>query len=318
MICCRNSQTQGYSAKWTCHGYWHCELDEASSLLTTFITPYGRYRWLRLPFGTKMSSEIFQRKLNESIKGMMGVVCVADDILIFGISDADHDENLRNLLIRCREPNIKLNKDKCMSKTAELDFLCHVVTNKGLKADQKNVEAILHMSNPMDVEAVRRLQRMFTYLAKFLPQLYSVMDPIRLLTRQDCEWEWAQEQETSMAELKKLVTSVPLLAYYRPSKELVIRCDASSTGLCSRLMQKGKPLAYASCAHFTTEVGYAQIEKECLAIVSSLERFHQYTFGRKMIVNTDNKPLETIVKTPLCKTPTRVQGMLLRCNTTLW
>ena len=243
---------------------------------------------------------------------MKGVVCVADDILIFGISDADHDENLRNLLIRCKEHNIKLNKDKCVLKTAELDFLGHVVTNKGLKPDQKKVAAILQMPNPTDVEAVRRLQGMITYLAKFLPQLSSVMESIRRLTRQDCEWEWAQEQETSMAELKKLVTSVPLLAYYDPSKELVIQCDASSTGLGSTLMQEGKPLAYASRALSTTEVGYAQIEKECLAIVFSLERFHQYTFGGKTIVNTDHKPLETIVRKPLCKAPKRIQGMLLR------
>ena len=96
------------------NGYWHCKLDEASSPLTTFVTPYGRYRWLRLPFGTKVSSEIFQRKLNESIEGLKGVVCAADDIIIFGISDADHDENLRSLLIRCKKHNIKLNKDKCV------------------------------------------------------------------------------------------------------------------------------------------------------------------------------------------------------------
>ena len=228
------------------NGYWHCELDEASSLLTTFVTPYVRYRWLRLPFGTKVSSDIFQRKLNESLEGLKGVVCVADDIIIFGISDADHDETLRNLLIRCREHYIKLNKDKCVFKTAELDFLGQCVTNKGLKADQKKVEAILHMPNPMDVEAVRRLQGMITYLAKFLPQLSSVLEPIRRLTRQECEWEWAQEQETSMAELNKLVTSVPLLVYYDPSKELVIQCDAPSTVLGSTLMQEGKPLAYAS------------------------------------------------------------------------
>ena len=287
------------------NGYWHCELDEASSPLTTF----GRYRWLRLPFGTKVSSEIFQRKLNENLEGLKGVVCVADDILIFGISGADHDENLRNLLIRCKEHNIKLNKDKffCVFKAAELNFLGHVVTNKGLKPDQNKVAAILQMPNPTDVEAVRRFQGMITYLAKFVPQLSSVMEPIRRLTRQDCEWEWAKEQETSMAELKKLVTSVPLLAYYDPSKELVIQCDASS----STLMQEGKPLAYASRALSTTEVGYAQIEKECLAIVFSLERFHHYTFGRKTIVNTDHKPLETIVKKPLCKAPKRIQGMRL-------
>ena len=294
------------------NGYWHCELDHTSSLLTTFVTPQGRYRCLRLPFGTKVSSEIFQRKLNENLEGLKGVVCVADDILIFGISQEDHDENLRNLLIRCEERNLKLNKGKCVFNTAELDFLGHVVTNKGLKPDQKKIKAILQMPNPTDVEGVRRLQGMITYLAKFIPQLSTVMEPIRRLTRQDCEWQWTPEQETAMQELKQLVTSAPLLAYYNPSKELVIQCDASSTGLGSALMQDGKPLAYASRALSDTEVGYAQIEKECLAIVFSLERFHQYTFGRETIVHSDHKPLEAIVKKPLSKAPKRIQGMLLR------
>ena len=85
------------------HGYWHCKLDETSSYLTTFITPHGRYRWLRLPFGTKVSSEIFQRKVNDNLVGLKGVVCVADDILIYGDSEEQHDSNLRNLLTRCRE-----------------------------------------------------------------------------------------------------------------------------------------------------------------------------------------------------------------------
>ena len=103
--------------------------------------------------------------------------------------------------------------------------------NEGLKPDQKKVAAILQMPYPTDVEAVRRLQGLITYLANFLPQLSSVMEPIRRQTRQDYEWEWAQEQDTSMAELKKLGTSVPFIAYYDPSKELVIQCDASSMGL---------------------------------------------------------------------------------------
>ena len=90
-----------------------------------------------------------------------------------------------------------------------------------------------------------------------------------------------------------------------------MQCDASSTGLGSTLMQEGKPFASASRALSATEVGYAQIEKECLVVVISLERFHQYTFVRKTIVNTDHKPLETIVKKPLCKAHKRIQGMPL-------
>ena len=294
------------------HGYWHCKLDKASSYLTTFITPHGRYRWLRLPFGTKVSSEIFQRRLNDNLVGLKGVVCVAEDILIYGDSEEQHDSNLRNLLARCRENGLKLNKEKSMLHTSQLNFLGHVVTDKGLRPDLKKVEAILRMPNPTDVEAVRRLQGMITYLAKFLPRLSTIMEPIRRLTRQDCNWEWGEEQETAMSQLKRLLTTAPLLAYYDPAKKLTIQCDASSTGLGAALMQEGKPLAYASRALSDREVGYAQIEKECLAIVFSLERFHQYTFGRETTLFTDHKPLETIVKKPLHKAPKRIQGMLLR------
>ena len=154
------------------HGYWHCELDEESSYVTTFITGNGRFCWLRLP---KVSSEIFQRKLNESLTCLKGVACIADDTLVYRDSESDHDENLRNLLKVCTKTNIKLNLDKSVFKTTEVEFLGHLVTNEGLKPDVKKVEAILGMENPTDVEGVRRLQGMVTYLTKFLPKLSTVM-----------------------------------------------------------------------------------------------------------------------------------------------
>ena len=92
----------------------------------------------------------------------------------------------------------------------------------------------------------------------------------------------------------------------------MIQCDASNTGLGAVLFQDGKPLGYASRALSATECEYAQIEKECLAIVFSLERFHQYTFGRKTIIHSDHKSLEMIVRKPLHKAPKRLQGMILR------
>ncbi|XP_048576175.1 uncharacterized protein LOC125557547 [Nematostella vectensis] len=110
------------------HGYWHCELDEESSYMTTFITVNGRFRWCRLPFGLKVSSEIFQRKLMESLSGLRGVVCVADDILVYGHSEGDHDEKLRNLLDVCARNNIKLNHQKSVFKTTEVEFLGHGTT----------------------------------------------------------------------------------------------------------------------------------------------------------------------------------------------
>ena len=102
------------------------------------------------------------------------------------------------------------------------------------------------------------------------------------------------------------------MAYYKPSEVLEIQCDSSQSGLGAALMQNGHPIAYASRALTETESRYAPIEKEMMAIVSSVEKFNDYTFGRRTIVHTDHKPLESIVKKALHRAPKRLQGMMIR------
>jgi len=299
-------------------GYLHCALDEDSSFLTCMITPFGRFRWRRLPFGLKVSSEIFQKRLAQALQGLPGVSCIADDVLVYGTGDteqaatADHDDHLRKLLVRCREMQMKLNKGKCQIRVTSVPFVGHVLTNKGLEADKTKIEAVLNMPNPTTVQEVQSLQGTVGYLSRFLPNLSSVMEPIRSLTLKDTEWVWSSAQEEAMKEVKRLVTSAPVLAYYDPKKELTLQTDASKSGLGAVLTQEGRPIAYASRAMTTTEQRYAQIEKEALSIVFALERFHHYTFGRHTTVENDHKPLETIVKKPLHRAPRRLQNLLIR------
>lgn len=267
------------------NGYWHCELDDKSSLLTTFQTPLGRYRWLRLPFGLKVSSEIFQKKINTALECLRGVVCVADDILVYGVGDTDeqanqdHDHNVCQLLKRCREHGIRLNKCKTELKSSEISFLGHKVSKAGLKADPDKIESILKLKAPQNVTEVQRLAGMVNYLARFLPGLSDVMEPIRQLVNQKVEWHWGEEQENALEKVRHLLTSSPVLAYYDQHKPLVIQCDASQSGLGAALLQDDKPISYASRALTPTETRYAQIEKEMLAVVFARTKFHQYTFG---------------------------------------
>ena len=100
------------------NGFWHIELDDDSSRLTTFNLPFGQFRWLRLPFGLCTAPEEFQRRLNNALEGLKGVRTIHDDILVFGEGSTedealvDPDQNLRSLMQRCREQNVKLNKAK--------------------------------------------------------------------------------------------------------------------------------------------------------------------------------------------------------------
>ena len=261
-----------------------------------------------------MSSEIFQRKVNQALEGLKGVLDITDDILIYGVGDteeqanADHDKKLRMLLQRCRERGIALNRDKVKLRRKEVSFMGHVFMSDGLKIDSEKLKAVIDMPKPEDVQGVQRLNGFVNYLAKFLPKLSDVMLPLCELTRKEVEWEWEDRQEKAFKEVRKLVTEAPVLSYYDPRKDLEIQCDASQSGLGATLMQDGRPIAYASRALSDTETRYAQIEKEMLAIVFSLEKFHQYTFGRKVKVQSDHKPLESILKKPLSRAPQRLQG----------
>ena len=299
-------------------GYWHCILDKKSSDLTTFQTPYGRFKWKRLPFGLKVSSEIFQKRLQQILEDIPNCICVADDILIYGTGSDDgeaqvnHDKALKMLLQRCKETGVKLNKQKTVLRESEVLFLGHRIGCDGVGADPSKVEAIKKMKRPNNPREVLQVAGMVNYLAKFLPRLADVMRPLRKLTCKDAEWDWGEEQEVAFKQIQDLVTQAPVLSFYDENLPLEIQCDASQSGIGAVLLQNGKPLSYASRAMTPTETRYAQIEKEMLSIIFAVKRFHQYTYGRKVTVQTDHKPLETIVKKALCLAPKRLQGMMLK------
>jgi transposase InsO family protein len=293
-------------------GFWHVELDHESSFLTTFQTCYGRYRWLRLPFGTSVSSEIFGKKLREALDNLPGVVCIADDVVIHGRTEDQHDRHLDQFLARCQERGIRLNKDKFELKLGEIVFMGHKISAAGLQADPEKVRAITEMRPPENTEELRRFLGIVNYLGKFLSHLSSLTEPLRNLTKQDTPWNWSVSQEVAFNKIKHLVTETPVLAFYDPAKELTLENDACEYGLGSALMQQGRPIAYASRSLSETETRYAQIEKEMLAIVFGLEKFNHFTFGRPVSVITDHKPLTAIVSKPLSKAPKRLQSLLLR------
>ncbi|KAK2566265.1 Retrovirus-related Pol polyprotein from transposon 17.6 [Acropora cervicornis] len=188
----------------------------------------------------------------------------------------------------------------------------HLLTTQGLKPDPKKVEAIIKLPTPKSKEDIERLNGTVNYLVKFLPRLSHLMEPLRRLTQTGVEWHWEDGVEKAFSEVKHLVTQAPILAYCSRGKELVIQCDASSRCLGAVLLQEVRPLAYASRALTDPETRYATIEKEMLAVVFALEKWHQFAYGRHVLVNTDHNPPEAISKKPLDRAPKRLQGMLLR------
>ena len=201
-------------------GFWQVKLEEKSSYLTTFWTPFGRYRWLRLPFGISSASEEFQRKQHDALEGLQGTEVIVDDILVYGQGETmeeairDHDEKLVSVLERARAVGLKLNKDKLKLRQTEVSYMGHILTSSGIRPDPKKIQAILDMPKPTDVKGVQRFIGLVTYLSKFLPHLSEACEPLRRLTTKDKLWYWQSQQEEAFAIVKRLVTEKPVLRYY--------------------------------------------------------------------------------------------------------
>ncbi|UYV68177.1 K02A2.6-like, partial [Cordylochernes scorpioides] len=300
-------------------GFWNVKLSDESSNLTTFWTPFGRYKFLRMPFGLKTASEEYQRRLYEIFQGLEGIEIIADDILILGKGDSyeealkDHDRNLENLFKTARQANSKFNINKVKLRLKEVKYLGHIITPHGLKPDPEKVKALKEMPHPESITELKSFLGFATYLCKFMPNISMISEPLRKLTMKNSTWSWSKNHQAAFEQIKDLASKAPVLRYFDADKSIAIQCDASKHGLGATLLQESQPIIFASRSLSKTEQNYAQIEKECLAIVFACERFHQYILGKcQVIVQTDHKPLLSIFKKSILKAPQRLQRMLLR------
>lgn len=263
-----------------------------------------------MPFGISSAPEVFQRTIKLILAGIPAVEAFAD---IWGKDHMEHKERLQQVFEALKKNNMKLNKEKCsIGRQQEIKYLGHILTKQGLKSDPNKTDAILKMPVPEDKKAVSRFLGMLTYLAKFIPKLSIKAEPLRKLIRKNQEWQWKEKQQACWEHLKKLATTTPILQYYEAKTPLQLQVDASKSGLGACLMQNGKPIAYASKAMTKAEQNYSQIEKEALAVVFGMERFHCYVYAQDVEIWSDHKPLETILNKPMHAAPPRLQRLKMR------
>ncbi|XP_035658200.1 uncharacterized protein K02A2.6-like [Branchiostoma floridae] len=294
------------------NGYWNIKIDEESSLLTTFNTPYGRFKFNRLPFGLKVSQDVFQRKIDETYKGCKGAIGIADDIQVYGKTDNDHDFHLHEAMEKTRQAGIKLNASKCIIKESECKFFGMIYTAEGVKPDPEKVKAIHDIKPPQDEKELRSLLGLIQYMSAFIPKLADRTTNIRELLKEDVEYKWSASHTEDLNKIKQLISEKTTLQYYDREKPVILQVDASIKGVGAALIQDGKPIAFASKALSPAETRYANIERELLAVVYGCEKFHTYLYGRSFEVESDHRPLEQINKKNLTKAPNRLQRLLLR------
>ncbi|UYV70334.1 K02A2.6-like [Cordylochernes scorpioides] len=299
-------------------GFWQIPLDDKSKDFTTFLTPFGRYRFCRPPFGITSAPKHFQKRMNEVLRDIEGSMCHLDDIIVWGSNQQEHDGRLKQVLSTLKETGLTLNKEKCVFSSPKLKFLGHQIGPDGLKPDEKKIRAIIEMPSPQNVTELKRFLGMINYLSRFIPSLAERAHPLYSLLSQKNDWFWGDNQVKAFETLKKALSSFPTLAMYNPSYKTFITTDASSFGLGAYLSQiNGKNqrqiIAYASRSLSETEHKYAQIEKEALALTWAMDKFKNYIISLEVELETDHKPLISIFSTKALEDLSpRIQRMKFR------
>ena len=292
-------------------GYWHVKLDYQSSLLTTFNTPWGKFRWLCLPFGLKVSGDVFQERLDRVLRSILNTTGIADDVLSHGATEAQHDAAVITLLETARANHIKFNPAKFVFKSQDYKFFGGHLTPEGYKVDPKKVKAITEMGPPKNLQDLQSFLGLVNYLNRFSPRLAELTAPLRELCKKGVIFSWESSQQEAFEAIKAEITSVPVLAFFDKDKTSIIQSDASKKGLGAVLLQDGKPVFYASRSLTQTEQNYSNIERELLSVVFALERLHHYVYGYTVTVQTDHQPLVSIWKKSVAANSARLQRLLL-------
>lgn len=301
--------------------YLQLPLHEDSKQYLTINTHKGLYQYNRLPFGVASAPGIFQRAMDTLLQGIEGVCVYLDDILVMGRSVEQHVATLTEVLERLSKANLKLNQPKCIFMASRVEYLGYVIDEQGLHPTSEKVQAIQEAKQPTNVSELKAFIGILNYYGKFLPQLATKLAPLYRLLRKDIRWNWGPEQQRAFTQAKSLLKSEAVLTHYDGEKKLILDCDASPYGVgavLSHEMEDGseRPVGYASRTLTPAEKGYSQLDKESLAIMYGVQKFHYYLYGREFVIRSDHKPLYHLLH-PAKAIPAMASARLQRWALTL-
>ena len=275
--------------------YMQLTLDNSSKPLTTINTHKGLFEYNRLCYGIASAPGIFQRTMESLLGGIAGVALFLDDILISGKTKKEHIERLRMVLGRLRDAGVKLGKDKCTWMTTSVEYLGYIVDDKGIHPTEDKLKAIKEAPAPKDETQLRSYLGLLNFYRKFLPRAATVLEPLNKLLRSKESFSWGREQQLAFAESKELLMNSTALVHYDPKLPIVVSADSSSYGIGAvmshRIDNVDRPVYFISRTLTETERNYPQLEREALALVFAVKKFHYYLWGQAFTLITDHKPL---------------------------
>ena len=282
------------------HGYWQIPLSDAAKPMTTFITPWGRFQYLRNPQGLISAGDEYNRRTDAAFAHLNNFVKVVDDGLVHGQTFREHVADVRNTLLCARENGITFSLKKFVFASHEVDYCGYILNSAGFTVDPAKTAAIRDFPTPSNRTDLRSFLGLVNQCSEFSSRLSAVGTPLRPLLKQTNEFIWDADHDAAFSAVKQELTSPPILAFFQPGGELRLQTDASAlNGLGFALWQfqddKWRLIHCGSRFLSDAETRYAIIELELLAVVWAVHKCKLFLSGMHFTVYTDHRPLIPIV-----------------------
>ena len=280
-------------------GYWQVEMEEKDIEKTAFITHEGLYEFVVMPFGLCNAPATFQRMMHEVLGELIYTKAPVyiDDVNVHSKTFEQHLKDLQEVFERIRKSGLKLRIDKCHFCYQELKFLGYVIGKDGVKVDQDKIEKVKNFPRPMNITELRGFIGLASYYRRFIKGFSEIVKPLTELFSKNKEYVWNEKRKESFEKLKEKLITAPVLIYPDFEKEFILLTDASDFAWRAVLAQENSNnqehvIQYASGSFTEPEKNYSTTEKECLAVIKGIEKFHQYLYGQKFKVITDHYALK--------------------------
>ena len=283
-------------------GYYHIGLTQESRAKSAFVVPMGKWQFKRTPFGLSQAPAYFQLLINKILMGCSSFVMgYLDDIIIFSKTEEEHLQHLEEIFVRLRKFGLKMKREKCSFFKKHIQYLGHLVLEKGFELLPEKLESIRKMPAPKMAKEVKQFLGLIGYYRKFVPRFANISRPLTKLTRHSVTFEWMEQCAKAFNHLHELLMEYPILRYPNPTQGYILYTDASGIGWSGVLTQehlddKGKaknhPICYVSGQFRGSQLNWAALTKEAYAIYMSVQRLSFYVTDAEVTIRSDHLPLK--------------------------
>ncbi|XP_058023852.1 uncharacterized protein K02A2.6-like, partial [Ahaetulla prasina] len=276
--------------------YQQLPVDSSTAEAQTIVTHRGAFKCTRLQFGVSVAPGLFQNLMEWLLQGLPGVVPYFDDVLVSADNMEELGVRLRKVLSIFRSAGLKVKLNKCQIGVGSVEFLGYRIDREGIHPTESKVRAIRKAPAPQNKTELQAFLGLVNFYAGFLKNKATIAEPLHKLLGKNAAWSWGKAEARAFEAIKNLLSSDSLLIQYNSTLPLVLVCDASPYGVGAVLSHRlpngtEAPIAFYSRTMSSAERNYSQLDREALAIVSGVKKFHEYVFGRDFEIVTDHRPL---------------------------